>query len=183
MDDEIRAHLESRRYTEAFELVLAQYRDKVYRLAYSILGNPASADDAAQQVFIRIWRALPGFERRASISTWVFTITRNTCLTAAKRNAAQRTISLDSSEVRFAAESRHARAREDRGEPDLSHLISQLPEKYRQVIVLFHMEERSYEEVARLLDLPMGTVKTYLHRARKQLAAAIMGAEITAGGR
>lgn len=183
MDDEIRTHLESKRYTEAFELVLAQYRDKVYRLAYSILGNESSADDAAQQVFIRIWRALPGFEGRASISTWVFTIARNTCLTASKRNAAQRTISLDSSEARLAAESRHYRAREDRGEPDLLHLISQLPEKYSQVIVLFYMEERSYEEVARLLDLPMGTVKTYLHRARKQLAEAIMGTKITAGGR
>jgi RNA polymerase sigma-70 factor (ECF subfamily) len=183
MDNEIRKHLESKRYTEAFELVLTQYRDKVYRLAYSILGEASSADDAAQQVFIRIWRALPGFEGRASISTWIFTIARNTCLTHSKRNAAQRTLSLDIDEVRVAAESRNVRPREDRGQPDVSRLISQLPEKYRQVIVLFYMEERSYEEVARLLDLPMGTVKTYLHRAKKQLAAAIMESETPAGGR
>lgn len=174
MDDEIRAHLAARRYTEAFELVLAQYRDKVYRLAWSILGNASAADDAAQEAFIRIWRALPGFEGRASIGTWIFTIGRNTCLAASKRHAAERTVSLDVEEVRFAAESRQTRARDGRGEPDVARLLASLPEKYRQVIVLFYMEERSYEEVARMLGLPSGTVKTYLHRARKLLAAAML---------
>ena len=158
----------------AFELVLADYRDKVYRLAYSILGNASAAEDAAQQVFIRVWRALPGFEGRASLSTWIFTIARNTCLTAAKRQAAARTVSLDIDEVRFAAESRQAPARERRGDPDVARLVAQLPEKYRRVIVLFYMQERSFEEVARMLGLPMGTVKTYLHRARKLLAAAML---------
>lgn len=53
-------------------------------------------------------------------------------------------------------------------------MLGALPENYRQVIVLFYMQEKSYEEVALMLDLPLGTVKTYLHRARKQLAAAVM---------
>jgi len=66
-------------------------------------------------------------------------------------------------------------------EIDLPLLLAQLPEKYRQVVVLFYMEERSYEEVARMLDLPMGTVKTYLHRARKELAVAVMRDRIVEG--
>ena len=56
---------------------------------------------------------------------------------------------------------------------DLEALVAQLPEKHRQVLRLYYMEEKSYDEVARLLDLPMGSVKTYLHRARKQLAEAV----------
>jgi RNA polymerase sigma-70 factor (ECF subfamily) len=58
----------------------------------------------------------------------------------------------------------------DRPSPDLAALVGQLPEKQRQVVTLFYMQEKSYEEVAQLLDLPMGTVKTHLFRARKELA-------------
>src|SRR5260370_37285536 len=101
----------------------------------------------------------------ASISTWIYAISRNTCLSAVKTASVHRTHSLDEARVRIAAESLHAPTREEARGPDLPRLVAQLPRKYRQVITLFYMEERSYEEVARLLDLPMGTVKTYLHRA------------------
>jgi RNA polymerase sigma-70 factor (ECF subfamily) len=67
------------------------------------------------------------------------------------------------------------------GERDMPRLVARLPENYRQVVMLFYMEERSYEEVARMLDLPIGTVKTNLHRARKQLA--MMVKEADSGGR
>lgn len=62
-------------------------------------------------------------------------------------------------------------------------MIARLPEKYRQVLLLFYFEEKSYEEVASMLNLPMGTVKTHLHRARKELAAALQsgGAEVSHG--
>jgi len=183
MDEEIRTRLDEKRYTEAFELVLSQYKNKVFRLCYSMLGNQALAEETAQDVFIRVWRALPGYAGRASVSTWVFAITRNTCLTALKSNSNRQSLSLDVPEVRAAAESRNASQRMDRRGPDVLHLVSELPEKYRQVITLFYMEERSYEEVARLLDLPMGTVKTYLHRARKELAAAVAQDTMVGGGR
>jgi RNA polymerase sigma factor (sigma-70 family) len=95
----------------------------------------------------------------------------------------RRTLSLDEPKVRDAADTRQAVPREEYRGPDLPYLVSQLPEKYRQVITLFYMEERSYEEVARLLDLPLGTVKTYLHRAKKELAAAMTQDKMTDGGR
>jgi RNA polymerase sigma-70 factor (ECF subfamily) len=183
MDEEIRTHIGEKRYPEAFELVLAQYQNKVFRLAYSMLGNRALAEDAAQEIFVRIWRSLPGYRGLASVSTWIYAIARNTCLTALKSSAVRRTISLDEPHVRAAAETRIAGHHEAAPGPDLPYLVSQLPEKYRQVIMLFYMEERSYEEVARLLDLPMGTVKTYLHRAKKELAAAMSRGTMTEGGR
>jgi RNA polymerase sigma-70 factor (ECF subfamily) len=183
MDEEIRTRLAAQRYTEAFELVLLQYQNKIFRLAYSMLGNRELAEEAAQEIFVRIWRALPGYRGLASISTWIYTIARNTCLTALKSDSGRRTLSLDEPKVRDAAEGRRAMQRGEPRGPDLPYLVSRLPEKYRRVIMLYYMEERSYEEVARLLDLPLGTVKTYLHRAKKELAAALQHTKMTEGGR
>lgn len=181
MDEEIQAHLAGKRYTEAFELVLAQYQNKVFRLAYSMLGNRALAEDAAQEIFVRIWRALPGYRGLSSVSTWIYSIARNRCLTVLQ--SGHRTLSLDEPKMRDAVDARQTVSREECHGPDLQYLVSQLPEKYRQALTLFYMEERSYEEVARLLDLPLGTVKTYLHRAKKELAAAMMQDKIREGGR
>jgi RNA polymerase sigma-70 factor, ECF subfamily len=183
IDDEIRARLDAKRYAEAFELVLTQYQHKVFRLAYSMLGSRTLAEEVAQDIFLRVWRALPGFRGMSSVSTWIFSVARNACLTALKSSAKRRALSLDEPGVRMAAEARHVPPREAAGAPDLAHLVAQLPEKYRQVITLFYMEEKSYEQVARQLDLPMGTVKTYLHRARGELAMALSRNKMREGER
>jgi RNA polymerase sigma-70 factor (ECF subfamily) len=169
MDEEIRAHLEQKQWTEAFDLVLRQYQTKVFHLAFSILGNREQAEDAAQEVFIRVWRALPGYRGLSSVSTWVYSIARNACLTALKSAGSRRNVSLEDPGTRAAAE-RRTDSSDRLHTPDLQRLVEELPEKQRQVVTLFYMEERSYEEVSRLLGLPMGTVKTHLHRARKELA-------------
>jgi RNA polymerase sigma-70 factor (ECF subfamily) len=169
MDQEIRAHLEQERWTEAFDLVVRQYQTKVFHLAFSMLGNREQAEDAAQEVFIRVWRALPGYRGLASVSTWVYSIARNACLTALKSAGARRTVSLEDPGTRTAAEKRTDPPSRPHA-PDLQRLVEELPEKQRQVVMLFYMEEKSYEEVSRLLGIPMGTVKTHLHRARKELA-------------
>jgi len=178
MEDPIRTHLDHKRYREAFELLLAQYENKVFRLAYALLGNRALGEETAQDVFVRIWKGLPGYRGQSSLSTWIYAIARNACLTARRRYAARPALSLDEPAVRQAAEARNAWAL--RKQTDLDSLVALLPEKYRQVVTLFYMEDRSYEEVSRLLDLPMGTVKTYLHRARKDLAAALRRSESNA---
>ena len=154
---------------QAFETLLAAHQDKVFRLCYSMLGDRAQAEDAAQESFLRIWKSMQGYRAEASIGTWIFSITRNVCLTAISKRGARRSAPLQEAErVTPPAPER---------ERDVERMVAQLPEKYRQVIVLFYMEEKSYEEVARMLDLPMGTVKTYLHRARKQLATMVKEAD------
>jgi RNA polymerase sigma-70 factor, ECF subfamily len=181
MDEEIRTHLDQGQYAEAFELVMGRYQNKVFRLAYAMLGNRALAEDAAQEIFVRIWRALPGYRGLATISTWIFAIARNACLTAGKAGAGRKALSLDEPEVRIAAEAQHAVAPAALHGADLNDLIAGLPDNYRQVITLFYMEEKSYIQVAQLLDLPMGTVKTYLHRAKKELAAAVIESKMKGG--
>jgi RNA polymerase sigma-70 factor (ECF subfamily) len=168
-EDQIASLLASGRRTDAFEALLAAYQDKVFRLAYSMLGDRAQAEDAAQESFLRIWKSMDRFRGDSTLSTWIFSITRNVCLTAISKRRQSTSIE---------------KAEQGKPDPpdrqrDVLRLVGQLPDHYRQVVMLFYMEDRSYEEVARLLDLPVGTVKTHLHRARQQLA--IMMKELDRG--
>jgi RNA polymerase sigma-70 factor (ECF subfamily) len=171
MDGEVAApieeHLRAGRYREAFELIVQQFGPKVYRLACSLGNDEALAEDAAQEVLVRVWRALPRFEGRSSVSTWIYAITRNLCLTRAARRAAD-----EIRRSRLAAVPDHA-GRQPPSEYDLEQALARLPPHYRRVLVLFYYEGKSYEAVAEALGLPLGTVKTHLNRARKRLRAAL----------
>jgi RNA polymerase sigma-70 factor (ECF subfamily) len=164
-----------------FEELMAGYRDKVFRLCWAMLGNRAWGEEAAQEVFVRIWRGLPGYRGRSSLSTWIYAIARNTCLTARRSHAASAVLSMEEPGVRAAAEGRTGFGGEGAGIPDVLAAVSGLPEKQRQAVLLFYMEERSYEEVAAMLGLPVGTVKTHLHRARRRLAGALASEKTTKG--
>ena len=161
------------------EGLMDRYRQKVMHLAVSIVRSHALAEDLSQTIFVKAWQALPKFDGRASLSTWLYTITRNTCLTAIERE--RRLVPLED----------FARSADDDGDPmvfgrgqagsetasqasaeyDVAKLLEQLPEPYRRVVVLFYLEDRSCEEVGELLSMPTGTVKALLHRGRKKLAA------------
>jgi RNA polymerase sigma-70 factor (ECF subfamily) len=183
MDEEIHACLDRRQWTEAFELVVARYQDRVFRLAFSMLGDRPAAEESAQETFIRIWRGCRITEARRRFRLGCSPVARNTCLTALQAAGKRRILSLDVPEVRAAAEARESAFPRVESGPDLPLLLSQLPEKYRQALTLFYMEDRSYLEVARILDLPMGTVKTNIHRARKELADALSRAKMAKGRR
>lgn len=105
MEQQIRACLDQKRYREAFDLLLPEYRNRVFRLAFAMLGDRAAAEDTAQDVFVRIWKALAGFRGQSSLSTWIYAITRNTCLTALRSAAAKREISIEEPGVGQAVES------------------------------------------------------------------------------
>jgi len=153
----------------SFEQLLDEYRDRVFRLAWSLLADQAAAEDATQEIFLKIWKALPDFRAASSVSTWIYAISRNTCLTRRRLAAGRRTCSLDETH----AAQIPAYESPSGADPDLRAAIGRLPDKYRRVLVLFYLEDRSYQQVALAMGLPMGTVKTYLHRARKKLALAL----------
>ena len=161
------------RRDEAIALLVPAFRRKVFGLAYSFLRDREAAEDVTQEVFIKVWRALPQYDGRASMSTWIYTIARNTSLSALR---ARRThSSLSDPEVMEAAEATHpvpsADVLADRAA--ILRLVDQLPTKQRQVVILFYMEGQSHDEVAAMLAMPVGTVKTLLQRARGRLGAAI----------
>ena len=173
VDADIRSQLDARAYHNAFESLLDRYQHKVFRLAAALLDDPAAAEDAAQDVFVQVWKALPGYRGEASLSTWIYVITRNLCLTRRKQMAARRAISIEEPGIATAMESRHAASPPSASGPNVSALLACLPPQYREIMTLFYLEEKSYEEVAAMLVVPVGTVKTYLHRARKQLARSL----------
>ena len=172
MEDDIRERLAARQFREAFELVLERFKDKVFRLSWTMLRDETQAEDMTQDVFMRVWKALPGYTGAASVSTWIYTITRNACLTELKRRQNRPTVSLQAPELESVLDGIPALQTTDPEggtELDAQVLLARLPEKYRRVVTLFYLEQKSYEEVGAMLGLPLGTVKTLLFRARKAL--------------
>lgn len=150
----------------AFAMLVERYENKVFRLCCSMLGVAADAEDAAQESLVRVWRALAGFDGRASLSTWIYTIARNRCLSALERRREHGSLSDVEVELETDAQ-HHAAAPETRDHLELlRELVDALPQRYRSTLTLFYYEDRSVSEVAQMLGVPEGTVKTNLFRAR-----------------
>jgi len=170
-DADIHAHLKAGRHRAAFEAVVPRYRDRVFRLSLSILRESTAAEDAAQDVFLRLWKALPSYNGSAALSTWIYAITRNTSISLLRKRRPQ--VSLDeplfSDDDEGSGLQLAAPEQDDSAVTSVEKLLDHLPERYRQAVVLFYMEDKSYEQTAAALALPLGTVKALLHRARKRL--------------
>jgi RNA polymerase sigma-70 factor (ECF subfamily) len=151
----------------AFEELLHRYEGKVYRLCCALLRDRAQAEDAAQESLVRIWKALERYDGRASLSSWIYAITRNRCLTALEKRRSHD--SLD--DLSGDAESGLAMTEEpgDGRAEQLLGLVGLLPERLRRALLLYYYEEHSVSEVALMLGCPEGTVKTMLFRARAAL--------------
>jgi len=165
-DREIVELLAGGRREAAFGLLVERYEVKVYRLCCALLGVAADADDAAQESLVRVWKALAGFDGRASLSTWIYTITRNRCLSSLERRREHGSLSDEATALEADAQ-RHAPAPEAGDHLALlRELVDGLPQKYRSTLTLFYYEDRSVAEVAQMQGVPEGTVKTNLFRAR-----------------
>jgi RNA polymerase sigma-70 factor (ECF subfamily) len=95
MPDDVQELLRRRQYDQALEQLLEAYEQKVYRMAVSILRDRGRAEDVTQDVFLKLWRALPSYDGRAAVSTWLYTIARNTCLSALRLDSYRQTAALD----------------------------------------------------------------------------------------
>ncbi|MCC7082554.1 MAG: sigma-70 family RNA polymerase sigma factor [Burkholderiales bacterium] len=163
--------LEAGRRQLAFERLIRDYRRRVFGLAFSIVRDRAAAEDLAQEVFMKLWQALPRYDGRAQLSTWIYAITRNAAVSALR--AHRRSISLSDPAVQAEVE---GIAQHSAGSPDdaaLRNRVEALPDKQRQAITLYYLDERSVDEVAAMMGVPVNTAKTHLHRARASLAAAL----------
>src|SRR5688572_32550090 len=149
------------------EGLMERYRQKVMHLAVSIVRDTALAEDLSQTTFVKAWQALPRFDGCAALSTWLYTIARNTCLTAVERE--RRLVPLedftevaddDGDPMLFGrGQAGTETAGQAAAEYDVAKSLGQLPEPYRRAAVLFNLEDRSCEEVGELLSMPTGRVK------------------------
>ncbi len=157
--------------TDAFGEIVARYERAVYNLAVRTLRDSTEAQDATQEAFFKAYRALGSFRPGAKFSTWIFTICYRLCC---DRLAKRKRFSGDELPDRADPSAGPAALAERNDEARrLRAAIDALPEKYRAVITLYHLQGRQYEEIASVLNLPLGTVKTHLFRAKEQLRKAL----------
>jgi RNA polymerase sigma-70 factor (ECF subfamily) len=166
---------------EAYGVLVERYSDFAYTIALRVVGNEQDAEDVAQEAFVRAHRALGRFRGDSKFSSWLYRITVNRALTHIKRRRRRPdTVEMHSSpHVEAEVTSRGSGDDPGRGLMEsefaqrVREAVGQLPPRYRAVVTLFYLEERSYKEVAEVLGVPMGTLKTHLHRARAMLKQAL----------
>lgn len=168
-DGDIVQLLESGHRDRAFAILLQRYEGKVYRLCCSLLRDRARAEDAAQESLVRVWKSLATYDARASLSSWIYAITRNRCLTALGKGKSAGSLSESGTGDHPALTAQPLQQDQD----ELRKLVDLLPERQRHVLVLYYYEERSVGEVALMLGCPEGTVKTCLFRARAALSCEL----------
>ena len=164
----------------AFAALVAATQGLVYNLALSILRDHQEAEDVTQDVYLRVWNALPDFRGEAKFTTWLYRIGTNLSLNR-RRHLRTRLRIVDAEDAldELASHQEGPAAKADRADERawLWGMVDRLPSKYRLVITMFYQQELSYKEVAETLALPLGTVKAHLNRARSALAKALTARE------
>ena len=153
--------------TAAFGTLVERYDRAVYHLAYRTLRDQEEARDVAQEAFFKAYRSLRTFKPGAKFSTWLFAIAYHACCDRLSRRRRYSNEELPERADPSAGPESEAIASDEALR--LRRAIAALPEKYRAVITLYHLQGRQYEEIAQVLGMPMGTVKTHLFRAKEQL--------------
>jgi RNA polymerase sigma-70 factor (ECF subfamily) len=170
----------------AFRELIRRYERPVFSLLYRMVRDSTAAEDLAQDAFIRVLNHLDKYRPEFKFSSWLFKIANNIAIDHLRRRQLD-TISMDGAPHAMTAADRAATsfdlvdgresALDELAAKELGSVIEQaigkLRPEYRNCIMLRHVEDRSYEEIAATLDLPLGTVKTYIHRARHQLREAL----------
>jgi len=165
---------------KAFAELVRRHQGRVRGLLVRLTGDRVLADDLAQEVFLRTFRGLVGFEGRSRVSTWIYRIAYNVYLNHRARVRELAALPEEFDHRAAAPDDRHSANRADLRR-DLASAVCGLPEHYRAVVTLYYLEDVSYPEIADILDLPLGTVKTHLHRAKRLLRASLQGWDLAPG--
>jgi RNA polymerase sigma-70 factor (ECF subfamily) len=164
---------------EALDALVERYSPRMYRYAYRLTRDYDAAADVVSDTFLRAFKGLHDFKQESTVSTWLYRILVNSFLDSRKRAANRLCVSMND-ERYFGGELTHPRFVDPAEGPDtvltngerrgrLMEVVQNLPELQRSIIVLFHGEGLSYEEIAQIYNLPIGTVKSRLNRARTML--------------
>lgn len=170
----------------AFRELVRRYERPVFSLIYRMVRDREAAEDLAQDSFVKVLNHLDRYRPEFKFSSWIFKIANNVAIDHLRRRQLD-TVSIDgsphaasaaeaaSSAFEIAAQQESALEEMEAREigSAIERAIARLRPEYRSCIMLRHVEGRSYEEIAATLDLPLGTVKTYIHRARNELRAAL----------
>ncbi|AGK51939.1 MAG: polymerase sigma factor SigW [Bacillus sp. (in: firmicutes)] len=162
----------------AFGEIVEIYKDKVFHLCFRMLGNRHEAEDIAQEAFIRAYVNISSFNIKLKFSTWLYRIATNLCIDRLRKKKPDYYLDAEVSGTEGLTMYSQIPADTALPEEELETLevqdqiqkeISKLPDKYRAVIILKYIEELSLNEISEILELPLGTVKTRIHRGREAL--------------
>lgn len=163
----------------ALNALVRKYETRAYQFAFRLTRNPEEAADIVAEAFVRVYNALPNFKGNSLFTTWLYRILTNCFLDAKKKESKRQAVSLETTiatedgEVERQIEdpdaSPHDDLLRDERAQRMESALQKLPEYQRAMILMYHAEQLSYEEIAEALDLPIGTVKSRLNRARLSL--------------
>ncbi len=164
---------------KAFDQLVAKHQQRAYQYAYRLTRDPEEASDIVAESFIRMFKALDNFKGDSAFTTWMYRIATNCFLDIRKKKKSKPAISLEATvqtndgEVYYQFEDKGASPYEEAERNEtmaaVQRAIEQLPEYQKAIILMYHSEMQSYEEIAESLNLPIGTVKSRLNRARLSL--------------
>lgn len=170
----------AKRDQRAFETLITACGSKAYALALKMLKHPQNAEDAVQDAFLKAWRSLPGFQGDSRFDSWMYRIVYNTCLDYLRRDSRHPILSLTEPEEEEQEASQmdlpdatpgpeEQLLQKERAE-QLNEEIQALSDKLREPLILRELQGKSYEEIAEQLEIPVGTVRSRISRARQTLA-------------
>lgn len=170
---------------DAFEPLILPYQQKVYNIAFGILGNAEDADDAAQEAFLKVFRYIKSFNEQSQFYTWLYRIVHNVCLDMIRKRTKNPFGFLNKHWQNDEGDEMEVQLEDPSPLPDENFMreetqsevraaISKLKENYRTVIVLRDIEGLSYEEIAKILEISEGTVKSRINRARLSLKSILI---------
>lgn len=163
---------------DAYAEVVEIYKDKIFQICYRMLGNRHEAEDIAQEAFLRAYVNINSFNINLKFSSWLYRIATNLCIDRIRKKKPDYYLDAEVAGTDGLTMYSQIPAETRLPEEDVESLelrdtiqkeISKLPEKYRTVIVLKYIEELSLNEISAILDIPLGTVKTRIHRGREAL--------------
>ena len=171
----------------AWAAIMHRYRRKVFNVAYKFVGRHDEAEDLTQEIFLKVFKALDTFDRRANFTTWIISISRNLCIDHYRRVRKEREAvdrRVDASELSPVSRDLDAFARLERFDRRalLREALGALPETLRTAVAMRDLQELSYQEISGRLGLPDGTVKSRINRGRHELARQVIKLERERGG-
>lgn len=163
---------------QAFAEIVGLYQDKLYHMAFRMLGSRQEAEDVVQEAFLRVYRNLDRYDAGMKFSTWIYRIATNLCIDRLRKRKA--TYSLDAESTEHEGLDGYAVIPSDDRTPESEMLLSEtqrivrqaidtLPAKYKSVMVLRYLHDLPLQEIGEVLDMPVTTVKTRVHRGREYL--------------
>lgn len=158
----------------AFGRLVEHYQSRIFAVAYGIVGSRQDAEDIAQETFIKAYQGIGGLKTAAAFYGWLVRIAVNTSLNHKKSLQATRTVPLDAvGEPVYQGETPEAYMENRAGQERVATLLQELSPEHRAVLVLREIEGRPYEEIAAMLEIPLGTVKSRVNHARERLRRAL----------